>query len=376
MSTARTTDAYKPLSEVRQTLKVDWYRCPIYRARLRELASRSDAKGFLQTFGHLALLGFTGYLTHYFFATGSWVAFAFALQLHGVIFSFVPGLVTHELSHGTVFRTKWLNGFFLRLYSLISFVNFHHYKRSHTFHHMYTLHPEGDREVVLPANPTLRAIRIFGLFTFDARTFFNVAGGTLVLALTGKFRLFFKPEWSEAIFRDDPAGRKNAVNWARLVILFHAAIIAVGIAFELWMLPVVVTLGSFIGSWWKVFVGATMHAGLRDNVADFRKCARSVKLDPFSRFIYWNMNYHIEHHMFGAIPCYNLRRLSKEIAWDMPKPRSIREAWREMRDTWRRQQTDPTYQYDTPVPDNSPADGRDIDHETGASLGDLEPERV
>ena len=177
------------------------------------------------------------------------------------------------------------------------------------------------------------------------------------------FRLFFKTEWSEAIFRDDPIGRRRAVNWARLVTLFHAAVIAVGVALELWMLPVVVTLGSFIGSWWKVFVGFTMHAGLRDNVADFRKCARSVKLDPFSRFIYWNMNYHIEHHMFGAIPCYNLRKLSREIAWDMPKPRSIREAWREMRDTWERQQTDPAYQFDTPVPENSPSDERDIDHE-------------
>lgn len=317
-----------------------------------EYAPLSDAKGLLQTFGHLALLALTGYLTHFFFVTGSWVAFALALQLHGIIFSFVPGLVTHELSHGTVFRTKWLNGLFLRAYSLISFVNFHHYKRSHTFHHMYTLHPEGDREVVLPANPTLRAIRIFGLFTFDARTFFNVVGGTLVLALTGKFRLFFKTEWSEAIFRDDPAGRRKAVNGARLVILVHAAVIAVGIALELWMLPVVVTLGSFIGSWWKVFVGLTMHAGLRDNVADFRKCARSVKLDHFSRFIYWNMNYHIEHHMFGAIPCCNLPKLSREIAWDMPKPRSIREAWREVRDTWERQQTNPTYQFDTPVPEN------------------------
>jgi len=111
-------------------------------------------------------------------------------------------------------------------------------------------------------------------------------------------------------------------------------------------------------------------------LADFRKCARSVKLDPFSRFIYWNMNYHIEHHMFGAIPCYNLPKLSREIAWDMPKPRTIREAWREMRETWQRQQTDPAYQFDTPVPENSPGDGRDIDHEAGASLGDLEPERA
>jgi len=367
---------YAPLSEVRKTFKVDWYRCPIDRNRLRELATRSDAKGLLQSVGHLALLAALGLLTHTLFVQGIWVGFAVSLWVYGIVYSFVPGLVTHELSHGTVFRTKWLNAFFLRVYSLLTFVNFHHYKRSHTFHHMYTLHPEGDREVVLPSNPTLKAIRIFGLATFDVRTFYNVVGGTIVLALTGKFRLFFRPEWSEAIFADDPEGRRAAVNWARLVVLFHAAVIVVGVVLQIWMLPVLVTFGSFIATWWRFVVGMTMHSGLRDNVPDFRKCARSVKLDPFSRFIYWNMNYHIEHHMYGAIPCYNLRKLSREVAWDMPRIRSLREAWREMLDTYHRQQNEPDYQFDTPVPDNSERRAVDTDEETSASLGDLEPEHA
>jgi hypothetical protein len=54
--------------------------------------------------------------------------------------------------------------------------------------------------------------------------------------------------------------------------------------------------------------------------------------------------------MYAAIPCYNLKKLSREIAWDMPKPRSLVEAWKEMRYVYKRQQTDPDYQWDTPVP--------------------------
>lgn len=382
--------AYPPLTEVRKKLKIDWYRCPIDRGKLRELTARSDVKGLLQSVGHLALIAATGTLSILFFERGLWVPFAFTLWFHGIVFTFVPGLVTHELSHATVFKTKWLNELFLRIYSLIGWVNFHHYKRSHTYHHMYTLHPEGDREVVLPSNPSLKALRLLQLFTFDVQTMIAVIGGTFKLALTGQFGGFFKPEWSNAIFdTGDPRDKRQAVNWARLVVLFHLSTLAVGIATGLWMLPVVVSLGTFIGSFWKYFIGMTMHSGLRDNVPDWRKCARTIKLDPFSRFIYWNMNFHAEHHMYAAIPCYNLKKLSKEIAWDMPKPRSLVEAWKEMRYVHKRQKTEPDYQWDTPVPDhgasahaespnrteseNSSSD--DSREDLAGSLGDLEPKR-
>ena len=69
---------------------------------------------------------------------------------HGVVGSFFKGAAIHELGHGTVFRTKWLNGLFTRVFCLFGFVNIYDFKVSHSYHHRYTLHPEGDREVVLP----------------------------------------------------------------------------------------------------------------------------------------------------------------------------------------------------------------------------------
>ena len=62
------------------------------------------------------------------------------------------------------------------------------------------------------------------------------------------------------------------------------------------------------------------------------------------------MNWHTEHHMYAGVPCYNLSKLYREIADDMPKPRTLVAAWREMRDTWKRQKTAPSYQFDTPLP--------------------------
>ncbi len=371
------TTNYPPLAEVRRGFTVDWYRCPIDRDKLRRLTRRSDFKGLLQAGGHITLIAITGTLTYLLFVQQMWAAFAALLWLHGSFYSFIPGLVTHELSHGTVFKTKWLNEFFLRFFSLVGWVNFHHYKRSHTFHHMYTLHPRGDREVVLPRDASLRWYRLLFLLTFNAPGFVDIVGGMFYVAFTGRFRGKWNPEWSEAIFADADEERKKAVNWARLVVSFHLSLLVVSLLLGLWILPVIVSLGAFVGNAWRYFVGLPMHAGLRDNIADFRKCTRTISLDPLSRFLYWHMNFHIEHHMYAATPCYNLGALAEELAWDMPKQRTLVGAWKEMRYTWKRQKTEPSYQFDTPVPNEAgtrPAGGgiKNTDDDAATSLGELE----
>ena len=105
-----------------------------------------------------------------------------------------------------------------------------------------------------------------------------------------------------------------------------------------------------MANWLSYFVGLTQHCGLRENTDDFRKSSRSITLDPLTEFLYWHMNWHIEHHMYAGIPCYNLKKLHHELADDMPAPRTLRGAWQEMAETWQRQRTDPDYQFDTPLP--------------------------
>ena len=39
---------YQPLAEVRQKLRVEWYRCPIDSTKLRELMKRNDLQGWFQ----------------------------------------------------------------------------------------------------------------------------------------------------------------------------------------------------------------------------------------------------------------------------------------------------------------------------------------
>ena len=75
----------------------------------------------------------------------------------------------------------------------------------------------------------------------------------------------------------------------------------------------------------------TQHAGLAEDVLDHRLNCRTVYMNPIFRFIYWDMNYHIEHHMFPMVPYHALGKLHGELKADMPKPyNGLWECYREI----------------------------------------------
>jgi fatty acid desaturase len=58
------------------------------------------------------------------------------------------------------------------------------------------------------------------------------------------------------------------------------------------------------------------------------------------------MNYHVEHHMFGAVPFYNLPKLRNAIEGDLPyASRGLFATWREIFQTVKRQKEDQSYFY-------------------------------
>ncbi len=361
------------------TRRVDWYRCPIDRATLRTLTERSDFRGGVQAVGHLAVAAATGALTAYCFLLENWFGFALALFAHGTVASHLH-YACHELGHGTVFRTKWLNEAFLRIYSVLAWWNHHEYAMSHTHHHLYTLHPRGDREVVLPFLPAWKPLYFLQLFTLNVTGGMHTKGvkGHILASFStvfGRHGAFFRPEWVESLYAGRPEARRRAVNWARFLVGCHAGFAVVCCAYGLWILPIIVSLGPVIANWHSYFVGGPMHCGLRDNVPDFRKCVRTITLDPISEFLYWHMNWHLEHHMFAAVPCYNLRRLHRAVARDMPAPRTLAGAWREILEVWRRQQHDPGYQLDTPLPTPAGTANAPLGPEA-VSIGDIAPREL
>ena len=352
---------FPPLSEVRNNLKPQWYRSKMDPDKFRKFSKRSNFKGFIQAGGHFGLFCITGLVVYLTWVNSYWILFPIAIFIHGTVSSFFKGTAVHELGHGTVFKNKWLNKLFLYIFSLISWWNPFDYAASHTYHHRYTLHPEGDREVLLPVHPNVGATFLFQMFTFNlitqpGRTFGK--GGMLsavwltLLSSLGKIGSTEVPanEWLEAVHSDQSEQKLASIRWSRILLTFHIFVLTFAMLTELWILPFIITIPSYTANWLSYFLGLTQHCGLRQNTTDFRKNTRSIRLPKFFEFLYWHMNWHTEHHMYAGVPCYNLPHLAEEIKNDMPEPKNLVGAWKEMLLIWQIQKSNPKYAYDTPVP--------------------------
>lgn len=321
--------------------RIDWYRTALDKAQLVELNRRSDLRGLLQCGSLLLLALLTG--------SGCWLAWQSgdgrlilpAFFLHGTLVSFFgPPAAVHELSHGTPFKTKALNEFFVRLFSFLSWTNFVFFRTSHALHHQLTLHKGHDLEIVLPLK--VRPVDVLYWFAFNPFWVLQLLRTHLRHA-----RGIVKGEWEERIFPASSAANRAALfNWARILIFGHVALAALFIAIDQPALVAVVQF-PFYASWLANLVGFPQHAGLKSDIDDFRYLCRTMVIHPIPAYLYWNMNYHTEHHMFPAVPFWKLPKLHTLVRHDMPAPnRGLHSAWKEIVAIQKRQKTDPDYAYD------------------------------
>ena len=90
--------------------------------------------------------------------------------------------------------------------------------------------------------------------------------------------------------------------------------------------------------------------GLKEDINDHRHSTRSVRLNPIFSFIYWKMEYHIEHHMFPMVPSYNLPKLHEFIKDQLPKPQTLIEAYKEIIPAVIKKSKDPSYYIPVKIP--------------------------
>jgi len=324
--------------------RVQWYRSPVPREQLSALNKRSDLKGFAQTLGYLGTLAATGVAAYWSAGRLPWMMVVALFFMHGTVWAFlINGF--HELVHDSVFKTKWLNRFFLGIFSFLGWYNHIWFWASHTEHHKYTLHPPDDLEVILPTKLTLKN---FLLTQFvNPIGFFQTLKNTICAALGTR-----ASDWDKHLFPDsDPALRRRWSSWARFLLLGHGLIIGVSFYYGLRFLPLVISFAPFYGGAIQFLCNNTQHIGLQDNVPDYRLCCRTITLNPVLQFLYWHMNFHTEHHMYAAVPCYNLGKLHRLIKDDLPPcTHGIYQTWKQIIPIVLRQRKEPDYQYQAPVP--------------------------
>jgi fatty acid desaturase len=333
------------MSLERSRRTIGWHKTKVAPEVMQALNKRSDLKGLLQIGTHIALILLTGALA--WKVQDRIYLLLPVLFCYGTFYVFILN-ATHEMCHNTVFKTRFLNAFFLRLFCFLGWRSHFLYWTSHAEHHKYTLHQPDDLEVVMPRMLTLKEFIRNGFV--DPWTFWATLRQT-VLHSRGKL----EGEWENYLLPpEDVDKHRRLVYWSRFLLVGHATIIGVSIYFGLWLLPVLTTFGVFYGGWLRFLCNHTQHTGLKDDVPDFRLCTRTVILNPFCRFLYWHMNYHIEHHMYIAVPCYNLGKLHKLIKHELPECHNgLWAAWKEIISILKKQRADPEYQYVPELPSSN-----------------------
>ena len=89
---------------------------------------------------------------------------------------------------------------------------------------------------------------------------------------------------------------------ARIHVSLWTLIIVSSIIYQTWLPALYLLLPFVYGTTFMQTIHFMQHAGLKNNVRDHRLCVRTVKLNPIFSFLNWNMEYHLEHHMFPNIP--------------------------------------------------------------------------
>ncbi|QYM79392.1 NADH:ubiquinone reductase (Na(+)-transporting) subunit F [Horticoccus luteus] len=310
--------------------EADWYQSPIPRETLRALLERRDGPALRDTLLWFALILGTAYATWALWPS-AWALLPYAF--YAVLYASTSDSRWHEAGHGTAFKTDWLNN---ALYEIASFMVMREstfWRWSHTRHHSDTIIVGRDPEIFVPRPAKVRNI-FFAVFNLPVyRAYFPQIVRHALGRMSAAEQTFIPAsEFSKVIFR------------ARIYVAIYLAVLALAVVTRSILPLLFIGLPNLFGSWLMIIYGLTQHAGLAENVLDHRLNCRTVYMNPLHRYLYWNMNYHVEHHMFPLVPYHALPRLHAAVKDDMPAPYpGLVAAFREILPAVWRQRTDPAY---------------------------------
>ena len=319
-----------------------WFKIDLDRKCLKELLRPSDFEGWKHVvifFSSLVALG-AGCV----YLWGSWwfvpIYFCYCIMWGGA------DAIWHECGHRTAFKTKKLNNFF---YPIAGFMNNFEpvrFRWSHSLHHSHT------------ASIDPHDFEVEGSIFWKPRSL--IAFLAIFVPGIGLVNLHRSLHWEilqhafgvqTRVMRECiPEHKKSAcVNSSRLFVLLWCSIAFVSVAIGSWLPVFLLLLPKFFATPNLVW-GLTQHVGLKENVKDHRLSTRSVRLNPVISFIYWKMEYHIEHHMFPMVPSWRLPELHELIKHELPEPVTLFEAYKEIIPAVMKQAKDPSYHIKVALP--------------------------
>jgi fatty acid desaturase len=236
----------------------------------------------------LTLLGFTLH---------QWLAWAIIWLAQSVILVGAFSAL-HEAAHGNLYRSKRANRIAGVLWANLVLMNFSLYRAFHYQHHRFTRR-DGDSE----PETKIESLSQYALSMFAL--------------------LFFADMWLKsisALTRNDYPWYCNGERLRQDVrldaLVFHLcnlALVALAIwqfktLLFVWGIPILITDTVLMS-----ITSLPEHFGCRWG-GNYYETTRTVGSNPVFRFLYWNNNFHTEHHLHPSVPYQSLPKLHRFVA--------------------------------------------------------------
>jgi len=322
---------------IEEGLSNEWYAAPIPRKELKQFARRRDLPGILHFGGYFAVLTATGVCAYLLY--GTWYLFWPVFLVYSMIFAFSEA-AWHETVHGTAFNSRWLNKMVNFVTSFMGHRDVVFSTWSHAVHHSYTSFKETDPEIQAPRPPNLFAIIV---------NFTRFQGSMVQLSMILQHAFGRVTPLARRIV---PKSDRHKLKWnARLFLALYAALIGWCCWAGSWLPVLFLFLPRFFGAWLLESVVTMQHPGLAEDVWDHRLNTRTVIIPKWVQFLYFNMNYHIEHHMYPLVPFHALEKLHDRVKDYYPKTyQGYWSVYRDLVPTLVKQVKDPDYHIHQELP--------------------------
>lgn len=197
----------------------------------------------------------------------------------------------HECVHGLFLRNRIANHAFGLFWACPTLLNFSLYKYYHLEHHRHTA-VDGDPEPRGEYKSFAQYLLALPTIWLPVR-FLALA----VDAVRGRFPAYVRrPEHRRAILFDD------IILAVWLILVSAATMVAPEPMLWAYWVPLAIYFPML------TITGLPEHYGC-ESTSEVWRNTRSTKSNLIFRFIYWNNNYHAEHHALPQVPYYNLPRV-------------------------------------------------------------------
>lgn len=314
-----------------------WFKPQIDRKVLKNLSRRSDFEGTKHFAIYFFSLIFFGYLTIVTWGTLWCIPW---ILTYGTIWAYSPSN-WHETLHRTAFKSRILNDVFYYISSFMGNFEPIRWRWSHTFHHSHTLqtHDEYDFEIQLTRPTDL--IYFFCQFIPFAQLLYphKTLQTEIIRHAFGNL--------TEVVKQNAPENeKKKIIRNSRFFVLIWISIVFYSFLISSWIPIFLLLFPTYIGAPLNQLVNITQHLAVPFDVKDHRLSTHSIKLNPIFSFLYYRMEYHLEHHLFPTVPSHNLPKIHQIIKDQIPKPHpSLFSFWRSVLPSVIKQAFDPNHTY-------------------------------